>query len=284
MFGERKRNDDCETRQEPIVVPWTFTNASRRALEAAQDLVDDAGQVYVVHIAVFPPQSEIPDRSECRVQQQYQECEVGFGATRRPLSKDSNDSKSPKNVQNWLGTAMLSQAGAAIALSAVAVSRNEAAFEPVQTIILGSVLFFEILGPILIRTSVVKSSEVPKAHVNRHHSGSILDEVRMMLAKFRKSTGVAPMTRDEFDGLTVSTLSRPTVEGIPQDATLDAIISYVEDSPDNTFAVTDNDNQVVGIIRYPILSECLFDPSISCLLYTSPSPRDKRQSRMPSSA
>ena len=26
------------------------------------------------------------------------------------------------------------------------------------------------------------------------------------------------------------------------------------------------------------------EPAISCLLYTSPSPRDKRQSRMPSSA
>ena len=26
------------------------------------------------------------------------------------------------------------------------------------------------------------------------------------------------------------------------------------------------------------------DPDLSCLLYTSPSPRDKRQSRMPSSA
>ena len=30
--------------------------------------------------------------------------------------------------------------------------------------------------------------------------------------------------------------------------------------------------------------EILSDPSYICLLYTSPSPRDKRQSRMPSSA
>ena len=28
----------------------------------------------------------------------------------------------------------------------------------------------------------------------------------------------------------------------------------------------------------------IFDPPTNCLLYTSPSPRDKRQSRMPSSA
>ena len=30
--------------------------------------------------------------------------------------------------------------------------------------------------------------------------------------------------------------------------------------------------------------EIMTDPSYACLLYTSPSPRDKRQSRMPSSA
>ena len=193
---------------------------------------------------------------------------IWMGASWGPLSKDntskdSNDSKNPNHVRNWLGTAMLSQAGAAIALSAVAVSRNATAFEPVQTIILGSVLFFEILGPILIRTSVVQASEVPKAHVNRHHSGSIFEQVRMMLAKFRKSTGVTTLTREEFEGLTVSTLSRSIVAGIPQNATLDAIISYVEDSPDNTFAVTDNDNHVVGVIRYPVLSEFLFDPNVN---------------------
>ena len=33
-----------------------------------------------------------------------------------------------------------------------------------------------------------------------------------------------------------------------------------------------------------IVSNSLMTQSINCLLYTSPSPRDKRQSRMPSSA
>ena len=35
---------------------------------------------------------------------------------------------------------------------------------------------------------------------------------------------------------------------------------------------------------FPSLGETMLSPSTSCLLYTSPSPRDKRQSRMPSSA
>ena len=49
---------------------------------------------------------------------------------------------------------------------------------------------------------------------------------------------------------------------------------------------------LIGVMRFalgPGLQEILLDadsPSwpLTCLLYTSPSPRDKRQSRMPSSA
>ena len=38
---------------------------------------------------------------------------------------------------------------------------------------------------------------------------------------------------------------------------------------------------ILGNEKFRLFSE---DQKISCLLYTSPSPRDKRQSRMPSSA
>ena len=168
-------------------------------------------------------------------------------------------------MRTWLGTSMLSQAGAAIALSAVAVSRNRAEFEPVQTIILGSVLFFEIVGPLLIRLSVVRSGEVPIAHIARHSSGSIREQLRGMWWKFRLSIDADSMSRDAVEGLTVSSLARSKVTGIPQDAGLDAIISHVEHSHDDTFPVIDSANRVVGIIRYPVLSECLFDPGVSKL-------------------
>ena len=51
-------------------------------------------------------------------------------------------------------------------------------------------------------------------------------------------------------------------------------------------------NQLLGLVRsfewVTMLIACVtavvFAPLAACLLYTSPSPRDKRQSRMPSSA
>ena len=38
------------------------------------------------------------------------------------------------------------------------------------------------------------------------------------------------------------------------------------------------------LLEGKVLANMFFENSTSCLLYTSPSPRDKRQSRMPSSA
>ena len=48
--------------------------------------------------------------------------------------------------------------------------------------------------------------------------------------------------------------------------------------------VVDNDNEITVTGTLPIISNAQTTITVSCLLYTSPSPRDKRQSRMPSSA
>ncbi len=59
-------------------------------------------------------------------------------------------------VKRWLGSALFSQAGAAIALSAIAADRDKALGQQLQHIILGTVVFFEIVGPILVRTAVLR--------------------------------------------------------------------------------------------------------------------------------
>ena len=53
--------------------------------------------------------------------------------------------------------------------------------------------------------------------------------------------------------------------------------NWLEENSDSQNPVTD-----WKVLKEEIIKE--FAPPISCLLYTSPSPRDKRQSRMPSSA
>jgi Kef-type K+ transport system membrane component KefB len=175
-------------------------------------------------------------------------------------------STASREMRDWLGIAMLSQAGVALALSADAVSRDRAMFEPVQTVILGSVIVFEILGPLLIRAAVVNSGEVPIAHVARHSSLSLADQFRGMWWKLKSSLGTDPLPAVDALDMTVGALARTRVIGIRQNARFDEIIAHIENSHDNTFPVVNSNNQVVGLIRYPMLSESLFDPKIAELV------------------
>ena len=54
-------------------------------------------------------------------------------------------------------------------------------------------------------------------------------------------------------------------------------------STTNTNSNYHNNNKTMKQLLLPLVGKRLEDSSL-CLLYTSPSPRDKRQSRMPSSA
>ena len=53
--------------------------------------------------------------------------------------------------------------------------------------------------------------------------------------------------------------------------------------PDNPIFNTGHVIEIDGPLDMPALQEAA-QRALACLLYTSPSPRDKRQSRMPSSA
>ncbi|MBN68769.1 MAG: sodium:proton exchanger [Gimesia sp.] len=169
-------------------------------------------------------------------------------------------------VSIWLGTALFAQAGAAIALSAIAVSRDPVLGGHLQTIILGSVVFFEIVGPIMIRQSVLRAGEVPLIHAIHHTAGDPISEFQSMIRRFLVSFGLLSEIDQPPDQILVEQLYRKNVKGIAQTATFNEVISFIEHSHDNTFPVIGPNEEVVGVIRYQDLSNPLFDPKIGSLV------------------
>lgn len=165
----------------------------------------------------------------------------------------------PSAVRRYLGSSLLSQAGAAIALSTLAAQRWPGLGEQLQVIILGSVVFFEIVGPICIRWSVLRAGEVPLAQAIRHNTVTPKSQAAKMWFRGREALGLKPPKPPDINALSIANLLRQNVAGIPQTADFEHVIAYIQRSLDNTYVVVDHEQAVVGVIRYDVLSEIFFD-------------------------
>lgn len=169
-------------------------------------------------------------------------------------------------VRRYLGTCLLSQAGAAIALATLAAQRWPELGEQLQVIILGSVVFFEIVGPISIRWGVLRAGEVPLAQAITHSTETAKSQAYKMWLRSRDAVGLKPGKTPDIKALNVGNLLRQNVLGIHQTADFDEVIAYIRRSHDNTYVVVDNELRVVGIIRYAVLSDTFFDSSYDQLI------------------
>jgi Kef-type K+ transport system membrane component KefB len=173
--------------------------------------------------------------------------------------------KQPPEVRNWGGSCLLAQAGAAIALSTIAVHRDPVLGKPIQDIILGSVVVFEIIGPLFIRHSLLQTGEVPLAQAIHHTSRTPMEQMWEVVDRFRSAVRGTGPTPTPDSAVKVSDLLRKT-KGIHQSADFDQVIAHIEHSHDNTYPVVDDQMSVVGVIRYPLLSDVLFDHSAAKLV------------------
>ena len=178
----------------------------------------------------------------------------------------ANAHRDGPQVKRWLGAALLSQAGAAIALSAIAVERDPELGRHLQDVILGTVVFFEIIGPIMVRTSVLQCGEIPVAAAIAHTTNSGLDQLRSMGYRIMQSLGVNPFKGSTADELSVSRVTRRNVKPLLASAPFNEVIDHIEHSHDNTYPVVTESNELIGIIRYPDVRDILFDPALKTLV------------------
>ncbi len=167
----------------------------------------------------------------------------------------------PATIRRYLGSSLISQAGAAIALSTLAAQRWPGLGDQLQAIILGSVVFFEIVGPICIRWSVLKAGEVPLAQAITHNTETAASQAAKMWMRAREAIGLKPVGSPDPRDLVVNDLLRRNISGIHQTADFDEVIAYIRRSHDNTYVVVDDLQRVVGVIRYDVLSDIFFDSS-----------------------
>ena len=130
------------------------------------------------------------------------------------------------------------------------------------------------------------TTEVPVEKVRKAADGSELDAEWTVPAKVQLVKTVDGKSRPVGDPVELNADNgwKHTFKGLPKTKTVDGTqieVQYsVEELSMDGFTSTVTGNAKDGFT----ITNTQIPPPTPCLLYTSPSPRDKRQSRMPSSA
>ncbi len=164
--------------------------------------------------------------------------------------------------QPTMGTGLLCQAGAAIALAHIAKQYDEALGEKLLNVILGGVVIFELVGPLLVKQVVVRSGEVRMGELLvRTHSGGQtpwLEAVRRTVVGLRDGRSSRAVT--------VAELMQPTAEPVPAGAAMDDVLRYADGSTLTRFPVVDEDGRLRGTIDLEELSGLVYDPEAAALV------------------
>ena len=170
--------------------------------------------------------------------------------------------------QTWVGMTLLAQAGMAIGLAATLSTQWPEGGQLVETIILGSVVIFELIGPLAVRCGLVKSGEVPLLSLLRKRAPqSGMEGLHSVANHFRSNLGLPAGHKLENPGdILVRHVMRHNVETIHHGTPFQELLNIIAHSRYDRFPVVDDEQNFVGIINYTEIRNLLFDQSLSGLL------------------
>ncbi|MDP6849962.1 MAG: cation:proton antiporter [Planctomycetota bacterium] len=163
-----------------------------------------------------------------------------------------------------VGLALLCQAGVAITLAHVAMKYNPELGQTLLNIILGAVVLFELVGPLLVKHVAVAAGEVNIGHLLVRSS----DErgTSFFSSILRSIRGRRNWKAADLAGFTLGRMMRGTTTPLSESAPMDDILRYANHARSNQFPVVNADGEFVGMIRLRDLEELAYDPHAASLV------------------
>ena len=171
----------------------------------------------------------------------------------------------------YVGPTLLAQAGVAIGLAAGLASKWPEGGLLLQTVVLGSVVIFELVGPLAVRFGLIRAGEVPILSLLRKRAPEgALEGLHSVVSHFSSALGlpVGRQLRDPGDIL-VKHIMRRNVETIRNDTPFHELLHLIAHSRYDRFPVVDAAGNFVGMIAYSEIRSLLFEPSLSRLVVAS---------------
>lgn len=173
--------------------------------------------------------------------------------------------------QQVLGMTLMAQAGVAIGLASKLADQWDQGGHLVEAVILGSVVVFELIGPLAVRRGLVLSGEVPILSLLRKRAPQgAIEGLHNVVDHFRSSLGLPAghNVKDPGDIL-VRHIMRQNVETIVNNTPFNKLLRFISHSRYDRFPVVDQAGRFVGIIDYTEIRNLLFEPELAKLVVAS---------------
>ncbi|HKK01963.1 MAG TPA: cation:proton antiporter, partial [Desulfuromonadales bacterium] len=171
----------------------------------------------------------------------------------------------------YAGSTLLGQGGVAIGLATSLGRGWPEGGHMLQTVVLGSVVIFELVGPLALRFGLIRAGEVPILSLLRKRAPEgTLEGLHSVVSHFSSALGlpVGRRLRDPGDIL-VKHIMRRNVETIRNDTPFHDLLHLIAHSRYDRFPVVDADDNFVGMIAYSEIRSLLFEPSLTRLVVAS---------------
>ena len=169
------------------------------------------------------------------------------------------------------GQTLLAQAGVAIGLAGSLSRQWPAGGHLVETVVLGSVVVFELVGPLAVRHGLVRAGEVPiLSLLQKRAPQGALDGLHTVVQHFRSALGLPAghQLRDPGDIL-VKHVMRRNVETILDSTPFNELLRLIAHSRYDRFPVVDETGRFIGMIDYTQIRSMLFEPTLAQLVVAS---------------
>jgi Kef-type K+ transport system membrane component KefB/CBS domain-containing protein len=167
----------------------------------------------------------------------------------------------------WLGAGLLCQAGVAMGLLKALESADPEATAALRDVVIGSVVFFELIGPVLVRGAVVRAGEVKLGNVLPHSEASGPEAFRWVSLELRRNLGLLRATAPGAEGgPTVLHAMQRRPPTLHSDTPFERVLKALSETGIEMVPVLDGEGRLEGVISYEEVKSALYDPALRNLV------------------
>ncbi|MBW6510848.1 MAG: cation:proton antiporter [Desulfuromonadaceae bacterium] len=172
-----------------------------------------------------------------------------------------------KRERAYAGITMLAQGGVAIGLAGQIAYQWPTGGHLIETIVLGAVVIFELIGPLAIRHGLVQAGEVPLLSLLQKRAPlRTMEGLHNVAQHFRAALGLPGHNFSDPGDIHVRHIMRQNIETVRNDTPYYDLLKFISHSRYDRFPVVDAEQRFLGMINYTEIRDLLFEPTLAPLV------------------